>query len=175
MDPLLTNAEVIAHRSALQRKSSHYLRILSFGPRVLSPGGTITWQSSTSAIHLRRCAMLLASSGWRREVTGCVTFGNTVTLVRRKHSKSRCPRMPASFIGLVRRAVNRSVSVPGAVATGSGGEQHYRLAAWFAAPPLPDAAGFSMPCMPIQRTKASNQPVLVVSFGYIPKPWPPCS
>ena len=37
------------------------------------------------------------------------------------------------------------------------------------------AAGFIMPCIPIQRTKASNQPVLVVSFGYIPKPWPPCS
>ena len=37
------------------------------------------------------------------------------------------------------------------------------------------AAGFSIPCIPIQRTKASNQPVLVVSFGYIPKPWPPCS
>src|SRR4051812_2168417 len=54
-------------------------------------------------------------------------------------------------------------------------EQHYRVAAWFATPPLPDAAGFSMPCIPIQRTKASNQPVLVVSFGYIPKPWPPCS
>src|SRR3954463_7410465 len=36
-------------------------------------------------------------------------------------------------------------------------------------------AGFSMPCIPIQRTKASNQPVLVVSFGYMPKPCPPCS
>src|ERR1043165_164305 len=34
---------------------------------------------------------------------------------------------------------------------------------------------FNMPSIPIQRTKASNQPVLVVSFGYIPKPWPPCS
>jgi hypothetical protein len=32
-----------------------------------------------------------------------------------------------------------------------------------------------MPCIPSQRTKASNQPVLVVSFGYIPKPCPPCS
>ena len=39
-----------------------------------------------------------------------------------------------------------------------------------AAPPLTYAVGFSMPCIPIQRTKASNQPVLVVSFGYIPKP-----
>ena len=44
-----------------------------------------------------------------------------------------------------------------------------------AAPLLPDPVGFSMPCIPSQRTKASNQPVLVVSFGYIPKPWPPCS
>ena|SRR6478672_1557157 len=43
-----------------------------------------------------------------------------------------------------------------------------------AAPLLPDPV-FSMPCIPSQRTKASNQPVLVVSFGYIPKPWPPCS
>ena len=54
-------------------------------------------------------------------------------------------------------------------------ERYSRLAALFAAPLLPDAAGFSIPCIPIQRTKASNQPVLVVSFGYIPKPCPPCS
>lgn len=44
-----------------------------------------------------------------------------------------------------------------------------------ATPLLPDPVGLSMPCIPSQRTKASNQPVLVVSFGYIPKPWPPCS
>jgi hypothetical protein len=36
-------------------------------------------------------------------------------------------------------------------------------------------AWLSMPCMPSQRAKASNQPVLVVSFGYMPKPCPPCS
>lgn len=37
------------------------------------------------------------------------------------------------------------------------------------------AAYFTMPCMRIQLTKASNQPVLVVVFGYMPKPCPPCS
>lgn len=37
------------------------------------------------------------------------------------------------------------------------------------------AFGFSIPCMVSQLTKASNQPVLVVSLGYMPKPWPPCS
>lgn len=36
-------------------------------------------------------------------------------------------------------------------------------------------AAVSSPCMVIQLTKASNQPVLVVSFGYMPKPCPPCS
>ena len=29
--------------------------------------------------------------------------------------------------------------------------------------------------MPSQRTKLSNQPVLVAVLGYMPKPWPPCS
>jgi phosphopantetheinyl transferase (holo-ACP synthase) len=32
------------------------------------------------------------------------------------------------------------------------------------------ALGLSMPCMASQLTKASNQPVLVVSLGYMPKP-----
>jgi hypothetical protein len=36
------------------------------------------------------------------------------------------------------------------------------------------AFGLSIPCMVSQQTKALNQPVLVVSFGYMPKPWPPC-
>lgn len=35
--------------------------------------------------------------------------------------------------------------------------------------------GLSMPCMPSQLEKAENQPVLVVLFWYMPKPWPPCS
>ena len=33
----------------------------------------------------------------------------------------------------------------------------------------------SQPCIFIQLAKASNQPVLVVGFGYMPKPCPPCS
>jgi hypothetical protein len=32
------------------------------------------------------------------------------------------------------------------------------------------ALALSIPCMVSQLTKASNQPVLVVSFGYMPKP-----
>ena len=32
------------------------------------------------------------------------------------------------------------------------------------------AFGLSIPCMVSQLAKASNQPVLVVSLGYIPKP-----
>jgi len=32
------------------------------------------------------------------------------------------------------------------------------------------ALGLSIPCIVSQLTKASNQPVLVVSLGYIPKP-----
>ena len=35
--------------------------------------------------------------------------------------------------------------------------------------------GFNIPCISSQLTKASNQPVLVVSLGYIPKPCPPRS
>ena len=35
-------------------------------------------------------------------------------------------------------------------------------------------AGFIHPCIVIQLAKASNQPVLVVVFGYMPNPWPPC-
>ncbi len=30
--------------------------------------------------------------------------------------------------------------------------------------------GLTIPCIVSQLTKASNQPVLVVSFGYMPKP-----
>ena len=33
----------------------------------------------------------------------------------------------------------------------------------------------SQPCIFIQLAKASNQPVLVVGFAYMPKPCPPCS
>src|SRR4051794_23692947 len=40
---------------------------------------------------------------------------------------------------------------------------------------VPVFAYFIIPCILSQRAKASNHPVLVVSFGYIPKPWPPCS
>src|SRR5690606_41929636 len=37
------------------------------------------------------------------------------------------------------------------------------------------AAGSSQPCIFIHAAKASNQPVLVVGLGYMPKPGPPCS
>jgi hypothetical protein len=37
------------------------------------------------------------------------------------------------------------------------------------------AFGLAIPCIVSQLAKASNQPVLVVSLGYMPKPWPPCS
>ena len=37
------------------------------------------------------------------------------------------------------------------------------------------ALGLIIPCIVSQLTKALNQPVLVVSLGYMPKPWPPCS
>ncbi len=37
------------------------------------------------------------------------------------------------------------------------------------------ALGLSIPCIVSQLTKALNQPVLVVSLGYMPKPCPPCS
>jgi len=33
----------------------------------------------------------------------------------------------------------------------------------------------SQPCMLSHRVNSSNHPVLVVSLGYMPKPWPPCS
>ena len=36
-------------------------------------------------------------------------------------------------------------------------------------------AGFIHPCIVIQRVNASNHPVLVVDFGYMPNPCPPCS
>ena len=39
-----------------------------------------------------------------------------------------------------------------------------------ACPTPPHAWGVSIPCMVIQLTKALNQPVLVVSLGYMPKP-----
>lgn len=35
---------------------------------------------------------------------------------------------------------------------------------------FPDVGYFIMPCILSQRAKASNQPVLVVSFWYMPKP-----
>ena len=38
-----------------------------------------------------------------------------------------------------------------------------------------DATRYLLDAAVSRPTKASNQPVLVVSFGYIPKPCPPCS
>jgi iron complex outermembrane receptor protein len=64
---------------------------------------------------------------------------------------------------------NRTISerCNSAVDPSSATGPHFRpFGYWFAV---------SSPCMVIQLTKASNQPVLVVSFGYIPKPCPPCS
>ncbi len=39
-----------------------------------------------------------------------------------------------------------------------------------ACPPHPHALALSIPCIVSQLTKALNQPVLVVSLGYMPKP-----
>lgn len=48
--------------------------------------------------------------------------------------------------------------------------RHVRLEWLVRRTPVDQALGSSIPCIVSQLTKALNQPVLVVSLGYMPKP-----
>lgn len=86
-------------------------------------------------------------------------------------TETRCYRHYMGF-GLPRVAGERKEGTLKAKYEGAGSGAAERAAApeWACY-----FAGLSQPCIAIQRANSSNQPVLVVDFWYMPKPWPPCS